>query len=157
MDTLLRAYATLVEKHALTLEQVPEKYREAVENYDPSLDVTDIPDPEPGLNGALTLKPLHVEYDLNTFVYNEDLFTPDLLGDLPMPENMTYSIRRVENVYGAFAEDVEITIDPISTGFVIKLAEEPINVQEHRTVLRIDMIISSSNYEDMLLTVYMTK
>ena len=173
MNVLPIIYKGLVKRERCTLEDIPEEYREEtkslLENQDspdesindtieleaveennkigainiPNIDKYSIPVSEMITDGKYVL----------TIPYGE-IFTKDLFSQAP--EDVVYKIQRIENNYMQFEEDLKVSINTIDNDCVLTFDGTPKYESNKRIIiLRIDVGIESSNYEDMHFTIYL--
>lgn len=158
-----QVYAGLILKGRIKIDDVPDEYKDDTNRVLSGEADEDEPEPiEPGINGAINLKPITIKESYNMLNnigketiklgYNA-IFNPNDFAVLP--ENIQYSIKRVENIYGKYRTDVNVTVDTIdNSGIVIVNGFPSASIQRGDTMLRIDLEITSSNYEPMNLTIY---
>ena len=166
MNSIIYSYAKMINDGICTIENIPESYRNDVQQYLANGDTdnnSSITDDTPAIHGALYLQPINETVDTSILGYggslsiyydNSTIFNEDVLGSNPMPNNIEYAVVRVENVYGKFQGEPVIEVNS-TTGLNIKLTGTPRNITPDSTILRIDLKIISSNYEDMRITIYL--
>ncbi len=152
MNAIASLYKKLVNKGRISEESVPEgiDINEEVEEEEVFVPLGAIPIPK------IVGRP--VKFDRNGVyidsVSTEDIFR-DLLGDNPKPENIQYSIIRIEknnvllNETKTFALDLATVFD----GFRLTISSN-IGNETHAFLFRVDIRIESSNYEPMRMTIY---
>lgn len=171
MNVVEVVYKGLIERGRCTMDDIPEEHREGVKNLlegtSTKVEDTGINEDETlsfGKHGAITIPNINC-YSLTTnemvidnrtdiiIPYN-DIFTSELFQD-EYPKDVNYFISRVENNYMAFKDDkVDVSIDTVDNNCVIHLEGSPRINAIGRVMLRMDIRIESSNYEDMHLTIY---
>jgi hypothetical protein len=172
MNVLPIIYKGLVRRERCTLEDVPEEYREEtkslLESQDsPDKSIKDTIKPETiedNKIGAINIPNID-EYSISVSkmitdrkyvltIQYEGIFTKDLFSQAP--EDVIYKIQRIENKYMQFEEDLKVSINTIDNNCVLTLEGTPKYESDERfIILRIDVGIESSNYEDMHFTVYL--
>ena len=165
MNSIIYSYAKMINDGICKLENIPESFRSDVEQYMTNGDPTDnasTSDDTPTLYGALYLPAINETIDTSVLGYNgsvtiyydnSTIFNEDMLGSNTMPTNIRYEIIRVENIYGKFQGEPVVEVSS-TTGLNIKISGTPRNITPDSTILRIDLKIISSNYEDMRVTLY---
>ena len=122
-----------------------------------------VEEPVNTIYGALYIPSSEKELDIVSMVDGScfdsvasyDIFTKSILNGKPYPEDIKYSIIRVEPNNFIFAGKPKITLEDIDNGFnLIFNGNIKINVLPRTSLFRIDIRISSSNYEDMILSTY---
>lgn len=165
------SYAKMIDHGLCTIDQIPDEHREATLKYvnndveAPSEVADEIPEVADTnlIHGALTIPKIDdVEIDTSVMDQGEsvtvdfrtdDIFTTDVLAGNPNPHDIYYRIGRVENVYGKL-DGLTLSIAESTESFSIIMSGTPKNITSDCTILRVDLIITSSNYEDMRLTIY---
>ena len=163
-------YKGLVKRGTYTIDKVPKEYRESVQkllngesennNEEPVEESTE----EFVKYGAVTLPkingyPVDVDSVMMTGKIRIDLefdviFPSDLFS--VFPRDVQYSIQRVENIWNRFRSKVDVIIDTIDEDALVLVNGFPSAIcNPGDTLLRIDLKIESSNYEDMYLTIYL--
>lgn len=75
----------------------------------------------------------------------------------PLPEDYKYKIDSIDNIYGKYQGDVKYDIIQVANGIAVNLIAEPINsASSGEVLLRVNMKLKSSNYEDIKFTVFLT-
>lgn len=170
MNVIEIVYKGLIKRGRCTIDDIPEEYREGVENLlegrttkaeDAEIDEVEITFKK---HGAITIpntsgyilpvtKMLMDNNNANIIIPYNNIFISDLFQD-EFPKDVKYFINRVENNYKAFENDnINVSIDTVDSDCVIHLKGTPTNAFD-RVILRLDIRIESSNYEDMYLTIY---
>lgn len=168
MNSIIYSYAKMIDDNICTISQIPQKYRDEVRGYMESMD-NDVnsnelvDDTTPKIYGAHYLYPITDIVDTSILgnggsvsieIANETIFSISELDSDPMPNAIKYEIIRVENVYGKFKTEPVVELTNTPTGFKIKLQGTPKNIAPDSTILRVDLRITSSNYENMRITLY---
>lgn len=160
-----RIYAALINYGRIPLDDVPTEYREDTkaalnDDDEDNESASEIINEE--IHGAVNLDPITIKCSYNEL--NQDgkeviklgynaIFTKDKFGILP--ENIKYSIKRVENIYGKYRSEVSATVDTINNAGVLIVNGYPSAIMQNGdTMLRIDLTITSDNYDPMTLVVY---
>lgn len=173
MNVLPIIYKGLLKRGRCTLEDVPKEYREEtkalLENQD-SIDENIEYMIEPEVNeennkiGAINIPNID-EYSIlvskmlitgkyTLVIPYGGIFTKDLFSQAP--KDVVYKIQRIENSYMQFEDDLKVTIDTIDSDCVLTFEGTPkCKDGEKSIILRIDIGIESSNYEDMHFTIYL--
>ena len=166
MNSIVYSYAKMINDNICTISQIPEEYRDEVTRYMESGDGSpNAPAVEDGPNiyGALYLYPITDVIDTSILgnggtvsieFENADIFTIQEIGSNPAPTDITYEIIRVENAYGKFKTTPSVELVNSGSGVEIRISGTPRNIVPDSTILRIDLKIISSNYEDMRITIY---
>ena len=116
-------------------------------------------------HGALTLPKMDSIVDVDesmfsgkiddVFIYG-NIFSIDLMKNKDYPSNIKYEILRVDNVYSKFRSEVDAKIATIENNCVLHIDGYPSAYNNPGdTMLRIDLKITSDNYEDMFTTIYL--
>ena len=106
------------------------------------------------IDRAVTVASLKGQTRFDTFL-TSDIFTSSLLGDKPMPIDTKYSAVRVEQNTYVFKGKPAISIIDMDNGFnLVCNGEVKINVLPRTNLFRVDIKIESSNYDDMVFSVY---
>ena len=163
MNSIIYSYAKMINDGICTIDQIPAQYRDDVSTYIQSGGSSSPSGEEiPVIGGAFCLPTMTVKIDTSILgnngsidigYLNTDIFTKDVVGANPMPESIEYSCIRVENVYGKFQSNPQVEIINES-GLTVRISGTPKNIVPDCTILRIDIKITSSNYEDMRFTLY---
>lgn len=173
MNVLPIIYKGLLKRGRCTLEDVPEEYREETKvllEHQDSIDKNDedmigsevieennkigainIPNVD-GYSISISKMLIDGKYVL-TIPYGE-IFTKDLFSQAP--KDVVYKIQRIENSYMQFEDDLKVSINTIDGDCVLTVEGTPkYKGDEKSIILRIDIGIESSNYEDMYFTIYL--
>jgi len=161
---LIHYYASLILKKVMKLEEVPENISEDVKKYINGEKIIEPNNPSPKeeekeyLLGAININPIDVElpkeFNISGTIYIkmpiriEDIFTKEVLGDKPFPENVEFSLALYEKKYSGNSE-LNVSID--SDDSLMITGEEDYNFQVDEQFLRCDVIVKSLNYEPMRL------
>lgn len=173
MNVFVHTFAKMIEHGLVTIDQIPAEHREDTRQYiesgklESSTEDSTVGEAVPENNqilGALRLPKLDsVNIDMDTLakgksitarIKKREIFSSEVLNGNPSPENVQYEVIRIENVYGKFEDDLNVELGETSQSVTVTLTGTPKDVVIDATVLRIDILIHSSNYEDMRLTVY---
>lgn len=173
MNVLPIVYKGLVKRGRCTINDVPEEYREEtkllLEGQEISNEViekeVETLMEENTKFGAVTIPnisgyPISVSKMLIdgkckvTIPYGE-LFTKELFPTA-YPLNVQYDITRIENNYMRFEDGLKVSVDTVDSDCVLTFEGVPKCEYNSKVVmLRIDVKIKSSNYEDMHFTIYL--
>ena len=161
---MIAAFANMINAGTVTMEDIPEEYREAVAEHMTATTVSNAAIQEDALPfGALFLGKQEIEVGIkpddspmcDTFINNQDVFGKNL-GDNKMPEGIEYSVWMVENTFGKFEAVPKVLLDSTPTGFRLQVMSAPITeIKSGDKILRVDILIESDNYEDMTQTIYL--
>lgn len=173
MNILPIIYKGLVKRERCTLDDIPEEYREEtkilLENQDsPDEIIEDAIElnavEENNKIGAINIPNID-EYSISVnkmitdgkyvlTVPYERIFAKDLFSQAP--EDVVYKIQRIENNYMQFEDDLKVSINIVDNDCVFTFEGTPkCESNERFIILRIDIGIESSNYEDMHFTIYL--
>lgn len=154
MSAKICTYSRLLKHGKISVEQIPEELRNDVLSYEPITETIETEDKDE-LNGAIYLDPIYCKLiDDCIVIDSKSVFSPIVLNGSPEPVNTDCRVTRVENVYGAFPNGVNVKVLRLDDVFVVSIDSPPISTKSNEVVLRVDIIIGSSNYEDMHLTAY---
>lgn len=169
--TLIRSYVKMIKHGICSVKQIPEKYQEAVneEIINPS-SVDEVVEEnknfENKINGALYIPEIkNCEVDTTILEYDHeydiifktnDIFTPEIMSNNPPIQDIEYSIIRIENLCGTNGYDLDINLFNDEDGFTISLDGRIHEFTGNTNLLRIDIGVKSSNYEDMRFMIFFT-
>lgn len=163
---LISSFAKMIQEHQLcTIDDVPEEYREAVIEYmnndkEPVSRIIDTATTKIDTTyGAIFLPSKEVEADVTDTgcicnVSTEDIFAGVVETEF-MPVGIQYNIGLVENTFGKFNTDPNVEITNTDTGFEIQINGAMNNTVLGSRIIRIDIKINSTNYEEMIQTLYL--
>lgn len=180
---LIKYYATLIKKQMMSMEQIEPEFQEAVQKAingeiishddqttDNASNLTeDIPS---GKIGAITLDDYYIllkneninvdgarRFSVFAPIKMDDIFSSEVLNENPFPEAIDLRILYIENVYNRFSSDAGVEIIPDGDDWSIHVVASDMvknNTDVVKEYLRVDLLIKSSNYEDMRLSVYLS-
>lgn len=158
---MIGSYAKMIEDNLITLQDVPEVCKAAVLKYKKeTVDVVDntvtIDEPQVPY-GSIFLPPIELSvstYDIRASITTADIFKGMLNGN-PMPEGVKYTLGLVENTYRKFETTPDVKLMNTDIGFDLSVNGRVVNIHSNLRILRVDINITSSNYEDMLQTIYL--
>ena len=173
-NVLIGYYVSLVKKEQMKLSEVPDDVRELVESKLNGSDTTVIePTISPNvvvpdyhcINGALNLEAVALAIanfnDDNSTVCKinkQDIFTSDVMVGKEDPLNLEYHLIVIENSYASFEKmpEVDVSTDENQNCIIAINGKLKPDIKVGEKILRVDVMIKSSNYEDMRLTVFFT-
>lgn len=149
--SLIRSYFMMIKSGKCTIDDIPEKYREDVEKFSEEVSLTNavprevknsnLPKAFPALDAIITkIKRVKLRK-----------FTIPILSMFAIPndiENIKVGISRVENEHNGY-KSVSVTLDK-----ELEVSGEPNEEFQGLNVLRIDLEITSDNYETGYITTY---
>ena len=162
---LVSSYAKMINDGLCVISDLPEMYRQPVQDYinnPPEATVNnEIHTPvtaQEEINGALFLGNGEYEVPVSDTTYCEikmdEVFQEYSSQGYPMPIKPIFGITMVENTFGKFTRTPVVNIANNQSGCVLAVKGEITNVVSGDKVLRVDLGISSGNYEAMRYTVY---
>lgn len=175
---LINYYVRLIQKESYKLDDVPDDVREEVQRKlngeeEPAVEestneeVSEEVVSEDGKLGAKTLHNKH--YIVNgddftksgklSFVYliTEILDNETMPLDEEYPKDIDFELVRIENFMGRFADipKISVSYDQSVSGLRISINSKPdVYFRAGDEIIRLDLKMTSSNYEDMSMTVY---
>jgi len=148
--TIAFIYNKLFKKGDITEDQIPQEakdiYNEAMQELQPTA-VEKF--------GAFTIPHLNISMDetYEATIKSTDIFTDELIGTNPKPEDISYSAFRVEKNPLEFTGSLSVElISQNQDVFTIKATGEGNGFND--LLFRVDVLIESSNYEDMMVSIY---
>lgn len=148
--TIAFIYNKLFKKGDITEDQIPQEAKDIYNEAIQEIVYTDIEK-----FGAFTIPHMNISMDdsYEATIKTNDIFTDELIGTNHRPEDIIYSLFRVEKNPLEFSGNVSVEIvDQSQDGFGIKAAGERNGIVD--LLFRIDVLIESSNYEDMIVSIY---
>ena len=99
---------------------------------------------------------LEYDHEYNITFKTNDIFTPEIMSNNPPIQDIEYSIIRIENLCGTNGYDLDINLFNDEDGFTISLDGRIHEFTGNTNLLRIDIGVKSSNYEDMRFMIFFT-
>lgn len=163
-SAMIGAYAKMIKDGLCTIDDLPEEYRGPVTTYreGDTTQITSVPsittvNKEP--YGALYLGKQELAVDvsdqISIAVSTESVFEGHLISGQPEPSGLRYSPGLVENTFRKYEVNPEVTISNTGAGFILGVNGHIINAEPGSKLLRVDINVESSNYEDMVQTIYL--
>ena len=164
---MISAFAKMINDGLCTIDDLPEEYKIPVSEYkDSPIKPNKINEVRVStLNGALYLGkyenyPIDIN-ELNRNGYVDTRFKTssifvDYINEYPLPKNISFNIIRCDEVFCGFTSDPYIELFVTDMGFDIRI-HGSININdvpENTPLMRIDLSITSSDYEEMHYTIY---
>lgn len=173
---LLNYYVRLINKEALTMEDVPDDLREDVQRLLNNNDTSDSkeegpvyeePEEENHKLGAKVISNKNIGTDPKKFMENKEiqlalLITEILTNDVipqeeEYPQNIDFEVVRVEDFWGRYVDIPRVYTEYDQEYCILRIkvkAEPNIYFKPGDEMMRIDLKMTSDNYEDMTMTIY---
>lgn len=154
-------YKKLLNKGKITEEEVPEEAKELYEQEEEVVEEDEVmlgATPE-CKTGAITIPNMErtVEFtnSCTDSISADDIFTAELLGDRVTPAGVKLKIKRVEANRVVFPGGLGVSSN--WDGKLNISARGVVASKEQNNLFRVDLNITSGNYEDMMVSIYYIK
>lgn len=173
---LVNYWVRLLKKEQMKMEDVPDEIREDVQRALNGEDVTSSNDEQhivykeeeySSLLGAKSISSKTSLIDSEEFSVSgvckigyliTEIFDNDVMPqDEEYPQNINFELIRIEDTYGKFEStpSVKVVYDKDYCLLTVDITSKPvIDFKSGDGIMRLDLKITSSNYEDMKMTIY---